>query len=485
MIQQNKDLMVLTTETRGYQGQYRYLSKPNAFDQISLRTKAKDIKKDKKSFFQKITGFKLASPWKKKKAKKVKRIVGCECVLPFDKAEFCNTVNNLLERIDKVKKAQGDMFKENKEKKTKQKKSRITKCNSNYKAKPQPNHIPIASKNLFNAYYGKEPTGFVGTQLFTVQSTQLQQSDLKTQTTSKVSFFKVKDKSFKDSEKKKRKAVFKVRMKKTVQANDKQIEIKKECEAPDLSHKTFERSCSNQPKKQINISSIVGKDVNRTFQFNSYFTTSNVKFLLKEILIRVSTKNGENEYTQGMNYVGGAIVYHCYNYTDAIKIMTFLLNKLEMFSVYRFLTIHKHINTLKKLLSIHLPEINKLMEIELEFDYNVNMLDWFFCLGLDKIPLELTTNVLTNLVRHGWYYFYRLLISYFEAFKNHIIDNRSWSKKNRDEFQMKLKNFHKHPSFNWSYLLSKAQNRPLNDKIIDNELGWFYKDCFSKPALIL
>jgi len=48
-----------------------------------------------------------------------------------------------------------------------------------------------------------------------------------------------------------------------------------------------------------------------------------------------------------------------------------------------------------------------------EANFQIIILDWFFTLGFNKVPLNIQSEYLKALVKHGWFFFYKFLIKYF------------------------------------------------------------------------
>ena len=57
---------------------------------------------------------------------------------------------------------------------------------------------------------------------------------------------------------------------------------------------------------------------------------------MTELLLKLQNKNFRFKYTQGMNYIVAAIVYHCRKYSKCLIVLEYLFDKLEMERIYCF-----------------------------------------------------------------------------------------------------------------------------------------------------
>jgi hypothetical protein len=44
------------------------------------------------------------------------------------------------------------------------------------------------------------------------------------------------------------------------------------------------------------------------------------------------------------------------------------------------------------------------------------LLDWFFPIGFSKVPLAHSAAFLKNLIKNGWFFFFRFLLLFYEKF---------------------------------------------------------------------
>ena len=228
------------------------------------------------------------------------------------------------------------------------------------------------------------------------------------------------------------------------------------------------------------------KDALRTFQGNTFFKEPMIQKLMRDLLTRIVKDFPQIGYVQGMNFVVGGIIYHCVNFPQSMKVVEFFFNSLELKRVYCMNNLETFVSVLKKLLKCHLFEFYSYFENIIQIDFKMLLLDWFFCLGLNKIPLDFSHILFENLCVHGWFYFYRLMVNYFrlfaEAHKKAFL-KASGSKQRKFELELELKNFYR-SKLDWESLLKKSKSSPLNDRIIESELHWVNISKFVKPGLI-
>lgn len=253
---------------------------------------------------------------------------------------------------------------------------------------------------------------------------------------------------------------------------------------PESSNSTHSDDNSSQTKRitqipafapQEDIVPLIEKDLKRTYQTHKYFRDEEVQFHLRQVVLQVALRFEQIGYVQGMNFIGGGIIYHSNNFVDSAKIFTYLIDNLQMEQIYSFIHFDRYVNVLKKLLKVHAKDFYTFTQKVVQLDYKIHLLDWFFCLGLNKIPLELSHILLEKVVVHGWYYFYRLLVNYFKLFEEKyakIIKNPALHENRKVDIEVLIKNFHKEKGIDWSSLLKKSTKSCLNDNIIRDELIW-------------
>ena len=224
-------------------------------------------------------------------------------------------------------------------------------------------------------------------------------------------------------------------------------------------------------------------DIIRTFQDLNYFKRYKIKEKLNLAISMISTIS-KTGYVQGMNYWIGGIIYHTKNEEYFLKISKFLFMNLNLERVYCFKTLCHYFEILEKLLKIKLPELCDLLDNN-NCDIQLLLLDWFFCMGFNKVPLYYSNVLLNGLVIHGWYYFYRLIIVYLKYFKKFLKTKNNPNDLNLSDFniQYHLKNFYKEKFLNWDKLLKKTKKIKLNSKIM-NELIWENSYKFKKIKVI-
>jgi hypothetical protein len=253
-----------------------------------------------------------------------------------------------------------------------------------------------------------------------------------------------------------------------------------------LTHICIDESRLSRPRNSTERSKTLGmdtiiKDVRRTFQGEKYFRNPPVLGIVQSLLETASERHAEIGYVQGMNFVSGAIIFHCPHERSAAKIWDFLFENLELRKVFNFTSLESFVNLAKSLLKFHLLEFFFFFDQVVKTDFRILLLDWFFCLAFSKVPLAESGTVLHLIIRHGWYFFYRLLLCYFRAFEakyaHRLLGFRS--PQARFELEVELKNFFK-TKLDWKGLIAQAMEFPLLDSLLDEQLGWAKRGLFMR-----
>ncbi len=114
------------------------------------------------------------------------------------------------------------------------------------------------------------------------------------------------------------------------------------------------RASSTHLIKKLNeITESIEFDIDRTFNYKKCLDRKANKNLLRILLNHLSCNISKFGYIQGMNFWVSSIVYHCKEESHALKILSFIYNKLEMSRVYCFDEFEHFIDSLKLLLKNH------------------------------------------------------------------------------------------------------------------------------------
>jgi len=227
--------------------------------------------------------------------------------------------------------------------------------------------------------------------------------------------------------------------------------------------------------------SIITKDINRSFQNIAYFKHPSIQFLLKELLLKVSDSHPEIGYIQGINYIACGVVYHCQHYVKAWKIIDFLFRRLQMSSIYHLGSFEVHIVLLKRLFKTTNHKLFERLEKVINLDLKILMLEWYYCLGFNRVPLEHSHMLIENLTTHGWFFFYRLLFHCIDLALQSVsfkLQSHTLGDHQKFEIEYQLKNFHKN-SVNWIEILTECLTLELDDQLIAAHLRWTHSDCFT------
>ena len=230
--------------------------------------------------------------------------------------------------------------------------------------------------------------------------------------------------------------------------------------------------------------STIEKDIRRTFQHNPFFREKTTQDLLLKLLRYVAEISTEG-YVQGMNFWVAEIAQHTTNKMFCVRMIDFLWIKLDMQNLYAMRSFENHMDLTKKLLREAAPRLWKFLDKEIETDLKLVLLDWLFCLGFTKVPSVFSAIFLENLVAKGWYYFYRVLVSYFLHFEamhstkmNHRVDEEL-----KFDYNMLVKDHFKNPETEWGTILNRSRVLKIDDDLIEKVLVWNKDKVFEKIKL--
>ena len=228
---------------------------------------------------------------------------------------------------------------------------------------------------------------------------------------------------------------------------------------------------------------IITRDIKRTFQWIPYFKTKETIFDLKQFLIYISNLSKNTYYVQGMNFWAAGIIFHSKNFKLNKKIAGFLFTYLEMEKVYCFKKIDCYMNLMHFLVKKYCGKILNLMKNE-NFDLKLFLLDWFFCLGFNKVPISFSDELLKGIVFHGWYFFFKLIISYLKNFEEFFKNELKKDLKENDVFRLQfaLKTYNKDFLLDWKKIFKKLKKFSINKKDFNKTLDWKYGEYFSSPS---
>ena len=225
---------------------------------------------------------------------------------------------------------------------------------------------------------------------------------------------------------------------------------------------------------------IIHKDVKRTFQSVPYFNQKATKKMMEELLFDL-TKEKSIGYVQGMNYLAASVLFHCNDIGKAHEICSFIIDKMEMFSVYSYTALTTHITIFKELLSTHCKKVFIFCEETLKLDYLIYLIDLYFCLFFNKIPLDYSHLLLEQYVQQGWFFFYKLILSYYKYFeKKYLSKKNKLDKLGKLDLELLFKNFYKKEGFPWKEIINSARAVKLDRAVIKDKLNWTYFELFEK-----
>lgn len=217
------------------------------------------------------------------------------------------------------------------------------------------------------------------------------------------------------------------------------------------------------------------------FQQNPFFREQTTQNLLLKLLRYVSEISSEG-YVQGMNFWVAEIAQHTTNKMFCVRMIDFLWTHLNMQDLYAMRSFDWHMELTKKLLKEEAPKLWRFLSKGISTDIKLVLLDWLFCLGFTKIPSVFSAIFLENLAGKGWYYFYRVLISYFLHFEK--MHSEKLGLKVDDElkfnYNMLVKDHFKNPETEWGTILNRARVLKVDDDQIESVLVWNKEKVFER-----
>ncbi len=130
---------------------------------------------------------------------------------------------------------------------------------------------------------------------------------------------------------------------------------------------------------------------------------------------------------------------------------------MNLKEVYCFDKFKKHSDLFLDLIDQQCQNLHQFLELK-KIDIKVLIIDWFFTLGFSKIPLEISSTFIKNLIAEGWFFFYAFLIAFLKKFCNKTNPMNDVNE-DIDGFILlsKIKNFHKQPEFPWLEIMEEAK----------------------------
>jgi hypothetical protein len=95
------------------------------------------------------------------------------------------------------------------------------------------------------------------------------------------------------------------------------------------------QKCQKRKSNPLNEEKTINKDVLRTFQESTYFSSEEGKHSLTRLLVTLTKHASFGGYLQGMNNIAGALLYHS-NETIAFELIIRLLNDYHLKEVHMF-----------------------------------------------------------------------------------------------------------------------------------------------------
>lgn len=151
-------------------------------------------------------------------------------------------------------------------------------------------------------------------------------------------------------------------------------------------------------------------DLKRTYPDEIYFNTRVGEDSLRRVLTAYCKYDPNLGYVQGMNYIVGALLWHCTE-VDAFWIFVGLMERHELRDTYLpgFPGLSKHCQIIQLLT---LEKLSNLHRHFAQFDVTCKMYatEWCFSLFGSVVPANEMVTVLDEFFKKGWIFFYKFVM---------------------------------------------------------------------------
>ncbi|OMJ84266.1 hypothetical protein SteCoe_14689 [Stentor coeruleus] len=208
-------------------------------------------------------------------------------------------------------------------------------------------------------------------------------------------------------------------------------------------------------------------DLKRTYPDEVYFNTKEGEDSLRRVLVAYCKYDPNLGYVQGMNYIVGALLWHCTE-VDAFWIFVGLMEKHELRDTYlpSFPGLSKHCQIIQLLTLEQLPNLHRHFA---QFDVQCRMYatEWCFSLFGSVVPANEMVTVLDNFFQKGWIFFYKFVIYILKRLEKQLLEANDLA-----DIIMPLKICHKSQR-EWKDFLLLLDNgrRSLTWEIMMNEVS--------------
>jgi len=169
------------------------------------------------------------------------------------------------------------------------------------------------------------------------------------------------------------------------------------------------------------------KDLNRSFVGSPIFGKGTKgRRNLMDVLEVIALKYTGIGYVQGMNFLVAGFLYHC-SPAVTLGLVSHLFENLQLCDVFAedLVGVHLHNERLVQLVEKHLPEFNQFM-IDFDIRLEIYSTQWIITLFSQVIPLEEYYLFFDSFLRHGWDFFYRLVLTVLEKLASNIMVMEDW-----------------------------------------------------------
>jgi hypothetical protein len=151
-------------------------------------------------------------------------------------------------------------------------------------------------------------------------------------------------------------------------------------------------------------------DLSRTYPDEDYFNSSTGEDSLRRVLSVYCKYDPNLGYVQGMNYIVGALLWHC-SEVDAFWIFVGLMERHELRDVYlpKFPGLSKHCQIIHLLMIERLPSLHAHFA-RFEVLPKMYVTEWCFSLFAGVVPANEMVMVFDQFFYSGWIFFYKFVV---------------------------------------------------------------------------
>ncbi|KAM3135119.1 hypothetical protein pb186bvf_012765 [Paramecium bursaria] len=166
----------------------------------------------------------------------------------------------------------------------------------------------------------------------------------------------------------------------------------------------------------------IDKDLKRTFVGEEFFLSQEGQNALKNVLICIAKYDMKLGYVQGMNFLVAALLYHGEEYVafwnfvslyETLQLRDIFLESMIIQINQDLPGLSKHIQMIELLCMTNFKPLQDHF-VKNEINFQSFCTPWFLSMLAMVFPIQDYLDVFKNLLKAGWLYFYKLILSYLK-----------------------------------------------------------------------